>query len=108
MRKVFIRAIGQRTKWMALVSLSGPLAAFMSVNGPQTIKMELEFSLSKVEMNTRENSSLTSVKATDTTSGQIIASSRAGGARTSNMDSVCTSALSRQLLSSEYGKWANE
>ena len=108
MRKVFIRAIGQRIKWMASVSLSGPLAACMSVNGLLTIKMASEFFLSKVEMNTRESLYPTSVKAMDTTNGPIIASSRAGGARTSNMVWECTSALSRQRLSLVSGKWVNE
>ena len=108
MRKVFIRAIGQRIKWMASVSLSGPLAACMLVNGLLTIKMASEFFLSKVEMNMPESLFLTSVKATDTTSGPIIASSKVGGARTSNMVWECTSALSRQQQSLESGKWVNE
>ena len=43
-----------------------------------------------------------------TTNGQTIEDSKAGGTTTNSTASECTSAQSRQTISSDYGKWENE
>ena len=54
------------------------------------------------------SSSGISAKATGITNGLTIASSRAGGTKTSSMDSVFTLAPSPPQPSLESGKWVNE
>ena len=108
MKKEYTVATGSQTKWMDLDASDGRQEECTSVSGHKTTKMESGFFHSREVTSIRESLSMTSDKATGTTSGQTIESSRAGGTKTSNTDLESTLALNRQLRSLEYGRWANE